>query len=318
MLLWDELIALTAGKTWEWNAEWFPLFDGPVTADALNRIANTFAARTLVLSARNPTENAATDWAAVLAYADNGLTGTGLTPFDFAIIDDYDVWWDYTKNYGNLDSWTRVDQRIINQMDPDIPARFNGIANQPVSTPNDNRLSVANLPCGTDPTACLVGVTTDFVELRTVIGDPGRGLHKQSTFYHRRYRNSSFAVPAATNIGLENPHILSTENEMMIAEALARTGGDLTRAAAIINDTRVTKGGLAAVAADANAILAVLRFERDVELLNTGAVSLYDARRFSTTMFNDGTFRHFPVPARELEVLGLPVYTYGGVGLPDM
>lgn len=318
MVLWDALIALTDGETWAWDADWFPLHDGPVDAPTLNRIAKTMAARTLVLAARNPTENAATPWATVFAYADEGMTGTGLTPFDFAITDDYDVWWDYTKNYGNYDSWTRVDQRIINRMDPDIPNRFNGVTNQPISTPNDNRLAVATLPCGTNPTACIGASTADFLELRTVIGDPGRGLHKQSTFYHNRYRNNSFSVPAATNIGLEAIHIHQTENQLMIAEALARTNTDLTRAAAIVNETRVTRGGLAAVAAVQADILAAIDYERDVELLNTGAISLYDRRRLSAAMFNAGTWRHLPVPARELEVLALPVYTFGGVGNPDM
>jgi hypothetical protein len=318
MGLWDQLIALTAGKAWSWDADWMPVVNGPVTADMLNRYANTMAARTLVLGARNPTENAATDWAAVLAYADNGITGTGLTDMNIGIIDDYDIWWDYTKNYGNLDSWTRVDQRLINRMDPDIPAGFTGIANQPISTPNDNRLVVANLPCGSSLGACLTGITADYVDVRTVIGDPGRGIHKQSTFYHNRYRNSSFAVPASTNIGLEVIHVSAAENDLMIAEALARTNTDLPRAQALVDKYRVTRGGLAAVAGDVPSILAAIDYERDVELLNTGAVSLFDRRRLSAAMYNPGTWRHLPLPARELEVLQLPIYTFGGVGLPDM
>lgn len=311
--LWDDLIALTAGKTWAWDPTWFPLHDREMDAATLNRVANTMAARTLVLGARTAADNAATNWAQVLAYADNGITGGAFAgdEFDFAITDDYNVWWDYTKNFGNLDSWTRVDQRLINRMDPTIPANFTGIPNQPESTaPLDDRLGPANGTCGGDPTDCLVGVTTDYVDLRTTIGDPGRGIWMQSTFYHARYRNSSFAVPASVNIGLENIHVSQTENNLMIAEALARTGGDLTRAAALVNNTRVTRGGLAPVAADANAILAAIEYERDVELLNTGAVSLYDRRRIDGIQV--GTWRHLPVPARELEVLGLPIYTFGG------
>lgn len=318
MVLWDALIALTAGKTWTWDPAWFPLFDGPMTAATLNRIAKTMAARTLVLSARNPTENTATNWAAVLAYADAGISGNGLASFDFAITDDYDVWYDLTKNYGNLDSWTRVDQRLVNRMDPDIPIRFAGIVAQPVSTPNDARLVVATLPCAGSLAVCLTGITADFVDVRTVIGDPGRGISKQSTFYHRRYRNSSFAVASSVNIGLENPHVSSTENDLMIAEALARTGGNLTRAATLVNNTRVTRGGLTAVAALAPDLLAAIDYERDVELLNTGGISLFDRRRLSAAMFNVGTWRHLPVPAGELEILLLPIYTFGGVGLPDM
>lgn len=332
MGIWDQLITLTTNKTWSWDAGWFPLSDGPgsvMTAPLLRRIANTMAARALVLSARNPTENAATDWAAVLAYADQGITGTGLTDMDFGIIDDYNVWWDYTKNYGNLDSWTRVDQRLVNRMDPDIPDRFNGITNQPVTTPNDLRLSAGNVSdtlanggsvCGdqNDIEACIAGITTDYVDLRSVIGQVARGITKQSTFYHLRWRNNSFAVDETINIGLEAVHILAAENDLMIAEALARTNTNLTRAATLVNKTRVTRGGLTAVGAVQADLLAAIDYERDVELLNTGGISLYDRRRLSAVMFNPGTLRHAPIPAQELGTLGIALYTFGGVGLPDM
>ena len=46
-----------------------------------------------------------------------------------------------------------------------------------------------------------------------------------------------------------------------------------------------------------------------------GWAAYLDGRRFER--FQPGTPRHLPVPAVELEVLGLPVYTYGGDG-PDM
>lgn len=319
MVLWDNLIALTNGKTWKWDPTWFPWHDAPsgATAAEVNRIANTMAARTLVLGARNPAENAATDWNAVLSYADKGITGTGLTDMDFGITDDYNIWWDYIKNYGNLHNWTRVDQRLINRMDPDIPVKFNGVTNQPATSPNDNRLALAVGTCASNPATCLVGVTADYVDLRTTIGDPGRGIWMQSTFYHRRWRDNSFAVPAAVNIGLETVHILAAENDLMIAEAEARrAGGNLTRAADLVNKTRVTRGGLAPVAAIAADLLAAIDYERDVELLNTSALSLFDRRRING--IQAGTFRHMPIPARELEVLGLPIYTFGGVGQPDM
>lgn len=320
---WDALIALTAGKTWSWDATVFPIFDAPlVTAALLNRMAKTMAARLLVLSARTPTENTNTPWAQVLTYANGGITGTGLTDFDISVKDDgFIQWGDYIKFYGNFDSWTRVDQRLINRMDPDIPQRFSGIQNQPVTTPNDKRLAPANGACGTIPTSCLTGVTADYVDLRTVIGDPGRGITKQSTFYHQRYRRTSRANVAAVRSGGENPYVLAAENDLMIAEALVRTNGDKVRAATLINKTRVTRGGLTALtgAESSDALLSAIDYERDVELLNTsGTVTFADRRRLSATMFNPGTFRHLPIPAKELEVLNLPIYTFGGAGSPDM
>lgn len=315
LALWGQLITLTAGKTWEWDNAWLPT-PYPMTASMLNRVANTMAARTLMLSARNATENTATNWTQVLAYANAGITGTGFADADFAIVDDGGTsWYDYIKLYGNLDSWTRVDQRVINRMASNIPVTFNGLTNQPVPVPEDNRLVLSNGTCAANLGSCLVGITADYVYTGRLIGDPGRGVHKQSPFYHRRWRESSFAVP--DNTGALDVHILAAENDLMIAEAEARrAGGDLARAAALVNKTHVTRGGRAAVAANQAAILAAIAYERDVELLNTGGISLYDRRRVNG--IQNGTFRHLPVPARELEVLGLPIYTFGGVGLPDM
>ena len=274
---WDRLIALTDGKAWSWDAAVIPLDVGPATAAHVNRIARTMAARTLVYAARNPTENAATDWNAVLAYADGAMTGTGVTDMDFSVIDDYDTWWDYTKNYGGFHSWLRVDQRVIHRMASNIPERFTGLANQALPTPEDDRLDLANLPCvANDPLPCTAGISADFVYVGTLIGDPGRGVYMQSPFWHRRYDSSSFSMPASVNIGRPLPHILAAENDLIIAEALARTGGDLTRAAALVNKTHVGRGGRTPVAATAPAVLAGVDYERDVELLATsGMLSLW-------------------------------------------
>lgn len=314
---WDALITLTAGKTWAWPADWFPLFDVPqATAPVINRMAKTMAARLLVLSARTPTENAATDWARVLGYANAGITGAGLPDMDLSLKDDGGIlWYDYIKFFGAYDNWMRVDQRLINRMDPDIPARFNGVENQPVSTPNDNRLGVRVGVCTGNPTSCLAGVTTDYVDLRNVLGDPGRGIWMQSTFYHRRYRGVSGATPGAQRLGGELVYVLAADNDLMIAEALVRSGGSKVTAATLINKTRVTRGGLTVLTGGAtNAeLLAAIDYERDVELLNTNAVVMWaDRRRLTSPMFNANTFRQLPIPARELEVLRLPNYTFGG------
>lgn len=316
LVLWDELIALTDGKTWQWDQFTLPLDDGPPTAARIHRIARTMAARTLVLSARTAAQNAATDWARVLAYADGGITGTGVVDMDFAVVDDYDTWYDYIKNYGAYEPRFRVDQRLIHRMAPNIPARFNGLANQPLPEPQDARLAIANLPCGTNPLPCTDGITADYVYLGTVIGVAGRGVWMQSPFWHRRYVESSFMVPMATNLGKSLPHVLAAENDLMIAEALVRSGGDLTRAASLVNKTRVTRGGLPGVGSSPTELLAAIEYERDVELFNTGAIALFDRRRVDG--LQAGTLRHLPVPARELESLGMPLYTFGGVGQPVM
>ncbi len=307
---WDDLIALTAGKSWSWAGDVIPL-SVPATAANINRIANTMAARTLMLSARTGTENSATNWARVLSYADKGITGSGLADINFGIIGDgANIWYSGITGYGNLDSWTRVDQRLINRMAPNVPVKYAGTLVAPVA--NDLRLGSANLPCtgAGQPNTCLTGVTTDYVYLATVIGDPARGIYMQSPYYHRRWREVSFAVPDASQLGKFTPYVIAAENDLMIAEALVRSNGDLARAATLVNKTRVTRGGLAAVAANAAALLAAISYERDVELLNTNALALFDNRRLE--QLQAGAFRQLPIPAKELETLVLPIYTFGG------
>jgi len=309
MKTWDALIALTAGKTWALDEDALPLSVAPSAAN-INRLANTMAARTLMLSARTGQENTATNWQRVLAYADKGITGSAGPDIDFSVVSDGgNNWFDYIKLYGNLDTWTRVDVRLINRMAPNVPAKYTGVNVAPVSA--DRRIGTATLPCGPNPTACLTGATADYVFLDRVIGDPARGIYMQSPYYHRRYRDISFAVATANHAGKPMPYVLAAENDLMIAEALVRTNGNLGRAAELVNKTRVGRGGLAPVAANAAALLEAISYERDVELLNTNGLSLFDRRRI------DGlqplNLRQLPIPGKELETLRLPIYSFGGV-----
>ena len=305
---WDALIALTQGKAWSWDVTVLPL-SVPQTAANINRIANTMAARTLMLSARTGAENLATSWSRVLSYADKGITGTGLADIDFGVISDgSNIWFSEINQFGNRSSWTRVDQRVINRMAPNVPVKYAGTLVAPVSL--DQRLGSANLPCTNNPTACLTGVNFDYAYLGLNIGDPARGIFMQSPYMHRRWREVSLDFPIETHSGKTYPYVIAAENDLMIAEALVRSNGNLGRAATLINKTRVTRGGLAPVAVNAVALLAAIDYERDIELLNTNGLSLYDARRLER--LQAGTVRQLPIPARELETLKLPVYTFGG------
>ncbi len=307
---WDQLIALTSGKSWRWEPSTLPLAAGPVTASTLNRIARTMAARTLMLSARTAAENTTTNWSRVLAYADGGITGTGVPDMDFSVTFDNDRWFSFFQMYGSDHTRFRVDQRLIHRMAPNIPARFAGLGAQPLPTAIDNRLAIANLPCDADPQPCSLGVEADFVYTGRVIGDALRGVYMQSPFWHRRYESMGRYTPVALKLGKPIVHVLAAENDLMIAEALARTGGNLARAASLVNKTHVLRGGRAPVAASAAAVLAGVEYERDVELYNTGGIALFDRRRVDG--LQPGTLRHLPVPAAELTVLGKSIYTHGG------
>jgi hypothetical protein len=95
----------------------------------------------------------------------------------------------------------------------------------------------------------------------------------------------------------------------------------------------VTRGGLPPVTASTPTpeFLGAIFYERDVELWGTAAGrDWFDRRRIDANVtynglpigniwafrggsnLQKGTPRSLPVPAKELETLGIPVYTFGG------
>ncbi len=307
----DKAIAAASGQSWTVATSFTPGMT--LTAANLAKFANTFAARTIAYMPRTAAEAATTDWAKVLAYANKGISiGTPLT---LQITGDGgSLWYDYMKYYGESQSWVRTDQRVIQLLDPTQPVEYTSVTPPPKAVSADNRLS------------------TDFTFTNNIPYNPARGVYFFSQWSHTRYFFHSFESESEGLIG-NVPFALPAENDLLIAEALIRTGGDKGAAAALINKTRVTRGGLppATGAMTNNELLADIFYERDIELMNTGASQAwFDRRRIepgltygtipigNTWAFKGGsnlqlgTPRHLPLPAKELETLGLPVYTYGG------
>jgi starch-binding outer membrane protein, SusD/RagB family len=272
-----------------------PLAGTTLSSSKLNRLANTMAALTLAYTPRNAAEAATVNWSQVAAYANNGIgTGAAGTPFDLNVVGDNQTWYSYIQFYGDEPSWMRVDQRLINRMDPTVPPKFNGTL----------------VPPGTSPDA---RYTSDYKYEGNVIGDPARGIYMQSPYSHKRYESYKRTSPTAFTGPV--PYLLAAESDLVRAEALIRQAApDLATAASLINNTRVTRGKLApATAGDGAAtLLAYIDYERDVELLNTSGFTLMQRRHVDG--LQTGTVRHLPIPAKELETLALPIYTFGGAG----
>jgi hypothetical protein len=303
----DALIAATstaAGQAWTYSDAntIMPLSNGvTISGKTLNRLANTMAAMTLAYTPRTKADAAKVDWAKVLQYADKGIgTGSAGAPFDFTINGDGNNWYSYFVLYADDPTWARVDQRVINWMDPVVPAKFNGTQVAPSGT-GDARL-------GKDGTA-------DFNYEGTVIGQASRGIYMQSPYSFVRYINHSWQSDQP-GVG-PAPYILAAESDLLKAEALVRTNGDLALAATLINKTRVGRGKLAPLTASsgAAALLSAITYERVVELMETNGFTHFYLRH--DDLLQPGTAKHLPVPASELETINQPIYTFGGVGLPD-
>lgn len=294
MTKWDALIAASAGKSFVYPQAVLPLSGTTLSSSKLNRIANTMAALTLAYTPRNAAEAATVDWAKVAAYADKGIgTGSAGAPFDFTVVGDNNTWYSYIQFYGDEPSWMRVDLRVINRMDPNTPAKFTGTI-PPAGSSADARFA------------------SDFKYEGNVIGDPARGIYMQSPYSHKRY--AFYRRTSSTSAVGPVPYILAAESDLVRAEALIRSGGSLATAAALINTTRVGRGNLtAASAADGAAtLLGYIDYERDIELFATSGFTLFQRRHVDG--LQAGTIHHLPIPAKELETLALPIYTFGGPG----
>ena len=245
---------------------------------------NSFGARLLVNSPRNSTQKAAVNWDKVLAYANDGIS------YDLEVLGDgYATWYSEWMIYMIYPGWARTDLYVINKLDPTYPKYWpEGSTVLPEATPTDARL------------------TSDYEYLDTQDFRPDRGTYHFTSYRHSRY-------DSYTNTFWEDfqPEMLEAENTLYKAEAQMRKGL-LTEAAATINaGTRVTRGQLPAVAADATAIADAIHHERVIELSQTGCgLAFFEMR--GKDLLQKGTLLHFPIPGAALDANKEESYTFGG------
>ena len=255
-------------------------------------LVNSLRARYMVLGARTPAENSSIDWNTVKSFAQDGLS------FDFSPVGDDEFWFSNPLLYNNhdLNFWTRTDQSIISTMDPSQPATFPTDGSDPgQATSDDERLE------------------TDWVYNGSIPYPASRGLYFYTHYTYQRYIEHSFFTGAFGPM----PHILKAENDLMFAEAVARTNdaANYSAAAQAINNTREGRGGLDPILATdfgTGTALDAIRYEREIELFNSGFMQATgDRRRFGE--LQTGSLLHYPVPAKELLILQQELYTFGGV-----
>jgi len=282
----DKCIALCAGNSFTLPATWVPGIT--MTNTKLGELANTAAALLLSYSPRNKSENDAVNWAKVGTYANNGLT------YDFAPLMDDISWYNLYQTYANYGGWGQADMRIVNMMDPRFPARWT----------DANTWNVIPAPTTSHTNGIDDRIFTDFQFLQSCPFRVERGYYHFSCYRFKRYDDylSTWVTP--------QPVIRKAENDLLKAEALvkqANPGG----AAAIINaGTRVTRGGLAPVAANAADVEAAIFHERNIELFCTGlGVEFFTMRK--ADKLQPGTPLHLPVPGQQLEVNIMDYYTFG-------
>jgi len=265
------------------------------------------------------------DWDRVVGYASKGISSG--TAFDFGFVGDGCVaggkFCDELRAWSNDLTSMRMDTRVAHMLDSVTQAtpwpvpNGNSQPNSPDKRLGDGTYDRSVGFC-TPPVYTICPATanagTDYAFTPVANFRATRGQYHQSNIGQIRYDYVGFSDPNGKGGGFGfSPVILGAENDLLWAEGLIRgSAPDLATAATLINNTRVTRGGLTpATAGDGvPGLLAELQYEQDVELPGDNAAPYYNRRRI------DGlqplTPHQMPIPAKELGVLGLGYYTFGG------
>jgi hypothetical protein len=317
------------------SALWFAS-DAPISNATFIEMANTLAARLIVLSARSPAERATLDWGRVLAYTARGMT----SDYRVTLASGNRASQLLARTQSNLATGTtnaRVDYRVIGLADQS-GAYQEWIAKTPAERDRFNIVTPDRRVTGPTPTS-----DGAYVRYRADNNgfEPDRGLYLFSAYQWARHAIDHGLTGSNTgNAAGSFPLITAAENDLLRAEALLRTG-DKAGAAALINITRtrshtiggVTYPGLPAVTVagvpevdgvcvpriDSGAcgdLLTAVRYERMLELLATDNIRGYaDSRGWGT--LPDGAILSWPVPGDALQLYEMEGYSYGGVGEPN-
>jgi hypothetical protein len=281
-----------------------------ITNQDLARIAKSFSARFLASVARTPQERAAVDWNDVLTRINAGITR------DFGFQADNTNWFDRYKERLQNSGWIRADYKTVG------PADISGEYQKWLSTAVDDRQPF-NI---TTPDRRVTGATPSSDGSDFYYRLPQDFRADRGTYHFSRYGHKRYASIRLTQIGFV-PLMTTTEMDLYKAEAQLRLNQPAA-AAELINRTRVARGKLPPItttgASGADCVprkadgtcgdlMDALMYEKRIEAFGVASGgAFFDARGWGILV--PGTQLHFPVPARELETLGVLNYTFGGAG----
>jgi len=317
--------------TWVTGDDWMGLDGGKnYTNSEIRQLIRTMQAELVALFPRNAAENATANWAQVATYASQGISSAPAFDWEFNIdvnsSANADVTLDWVKAWGNSIGTMRVDTRVAAMLTTNHVDPWPNPSGNPCPTTSPDR-RVGDGSWGlTDnfnnygTVAATANAGTDFACATVVVFPPARGQYHQSNLQHVRYNHLAYNgenLPGYDGSG-PDPFYTRQMNDLLWAEGLIRSGGDKNLAATLINNSRVTRGGLAPVTGgDADTVLLdALHYEQEIEFMGQGPTPFFNRRRIDGLI--SGTPRHMPVPAKELEVLVREIYTFGGPIGPDM
>lgn len=325
----DEAWTEAGVRSWSTPSEWMGLVAGrPYSSQQIRQVIRTMQAELIALWPRNAAENAQASWSQVATLASQGISNPAPGfAFEFYIdagrrYEDMDG----VKTVGNSIGSVRVDTRVASMLASNHGHPWPEPYGNPCPTVSadkrvgDGSWGPADNFNGYQTTKATANAGTDFACSRVVIFPPSRGGYHQSNLAHVRYQHLGYAgenLPGFDGTG-QDPLYTVQMNDLLWAEGLIRSGGDKTRAAQLINNSRVGRGGLPPLTGTETdtELLGALQYEQEIEFMGQGATPFFNRRRIDGLI--DGTPRQMPVPAKDLAVLGREIYTFGGPHEPDM
>lgn len=248
-------------------------------------LCNAYIAKLMIHGCRTEAETNQLDWNTVLQK-----TQAADVNFDLSPIGDGGTNWWHAYFRATNSGWIRLDQKIVNMVSP----------NSPYPYPSDGYDSDADLLPTLDQR---FGSGKKFSFAGAAPFRANRGIYFYSFWKMNEYDN--YRTGGLTDPMPSFQHI---ENRLNMAEAMIRLG--MSGAAEIINESRVSTGGLAPATDGDTDLLDKLFYERYLEAYEGPGNPFFDRRR--TDDLGNKQFRHFPVPARNLNAWEAELYTTGG------
>jgi hypothetical protein len=297
-----------------------------VSSVMLKRLAYSERARFRVAMARTPAERAAVDWAAVRQDVDSGITADWNNVSNCSL----NTFCDDALQYRLAPGWQMQNNWVAGMAD--TSGAYQAWVAAPLASKQPFLIKTPDTrwPQGADETAQLAN-PGEFYSVNNIDVDgsriwerPDRGTWRWS-YYYQTYE------PFYTTHGIDGegatPLIRAYDLRALVAEADFRAG-NLGAVATFVNSTRTTHGLNATDAAGTNTscvprlpngtcgnLWEMFKWEKRLETQFAGPLRSgwwLDGRGWGDLM--RGTIVQFPVPYRDILLLGREPYNYGGVG----
>jgi hypothetical protein len=314
----EEAIEIADANTFTLGPDW--VNGVTLTNQDLSKLGHSFIARFIAYSPRSRVERKAADWNTVLTHLNSAITAD-FGPMGRAAAPTYESRYKFNLQRANF---AMADNHMLGPAD--TSGAYQAWVATPVAQRREFEIKTSDRRITGDPTGAANPERVKGLYFNWKVIDMNRFNASRGTYHFSYYWNQRF------NNQLDAGHLVTmTVDEMRLlkAEALFWLGneGPNQQVADLLNVTRVGKGKLPAITAvgppagtgcvprkptgECGTLYDALMYEIRIEMAGIeGPIQWFNGRGLGWLV--SGTPVHFPVPGRELNTLGLPLYTFGG------